>query len=283
MTNRQHSDPAAAEGRRTVLTTGANSGIGLATVLEAARRGHRSVGTVRSAKKAKVVHRAAADAGVEVETALLDVTDADVGADVIDRFRPDALVNNAGFSVTGAIEDVTDDEARFAFETMVLAPMRLARLSAPHMRDRGWGRIVNVSSIYGRTSTPLTGWYQGCKQALEGLSDALRMELARDGIRVVLVQPGGFKTGIWEETEREVAKRAGSRFDPSYERTLTSAQLWQPIMGEPARCAKVILDAIEGTPRARYLVGIDAQMLGVAEKVVPTFVRDRIARLTLGL
>jgi NAD(P)-dependent dehydrogenase (short-subunit alcohol dehydrogenase family) len=283
MTDPQETELTTTDGRRTILTTGANSGIGLATVLEAARRGHRSVGTVRSAAKAKTVHRAAAEAGVDVETALLDVTDAGKGAQIVEEYRPDALVNNAGFSITGAIEDVTDDEARFAFETMVLAPMRLARLAVPHMRDRGWGRIVNVSSIYGRTSTPLTGWYQGCKHALEGLSDALRMELARDGIKVVLVEPGGFKTGIWEETEREVAKRAGSRFDPNYERTLASARLWEPIMGAPAQCADVIVDVIEGNPRARYLVGVDAQIVGAMERVVPTFVRDRIARLTLGL
>lgn len=267
----------------TVLTTGANSGIGLATVLEAARRGHRSVGTVRSAAKARVVHDAADDAGVEVVTATLDVTDADAGAAVIDEHRPDALVNNAGFSITGAIEDVTDDEARLAFETMVLAPMRLARLALPTMRQRGWGRIVNISSIYGRTTTPLTGWYQGCKHALEGLSDALRMEVARDGIKVVLVEPGGFRTGIWEETEREVDKRAGSRFDPSYGRTLSTTRLLQPIMGEPAHCARVILDVVEGNPRARYLVGLDAQALGVLQQVTPTAVKDRITRLTLGL
>ena len=283
MSTGAHTDRSAGEHLRTVLTTGANSGIGLAAVIEAARRGHRSVGTVRSDAKAEVVHAAAAEAGVEVETALLDVTDESAGTAVVDEYRPDALVNNAGFSITGAIEDVTDDEARFAFETMVLAPMRLARLSAPHMRERGWGRIVNVSSIYGRTSTPLTGWYQGCKQALEGLSDALRMELARDGIKVVLVEPGGVKTGIWAETEREIAKRAGSRFDPSYARTLTSARLWQPVMAAPDHCANVIVDVIEGNPRARYLVGVDAQALGLAEMVVPTFVRDRITRLTLGL
>ena len=267
----------------TVLTTGANSGIGLATVLEAARRGHRSVGTVRSDNKAKVVHAAADEAGVEVETAILDVTDADTGAQVVDEFRPDALVNNAGFSITGAIEDVTDDEARFAFETMVLAPMRLARLAVPHMREREWGRIINVSSVYGRMSTPLTGWYQGCKHALEGLSDALRMEVARDNIKVVLVEPGGFRTGIWEETEREVEKRAGSRFDPNYGRTLSTAKLWQPVMGEPSHCAAVILDAVEGNPRARYLVGIDAQALGLFESFAPTAIKDRITRLTLGL
>ncbi len=283
MTDPKHAELSTPAGRRTILTTGANSGIGLATVLEAARRGHRSIGTVRSPAKAKTVHRAADEAGVEVETALLDVTDADTGAQIVDEYRPDALVNNAGFSITGAIEDVADDEARFAFETMVLAPMRLARLATPHMRDRGWGRIVNVSSIYGRTSTPLTGWYQGCKHALEGLSDALRMEVARDGIKVVLVEPGGFKTGIWDETEREVAKRAGSRFDPSYERTLAGTRLWEPIMGAPAQCADVIVDVIEGSPRARYLVGVDAQIMGVVERVVPTFVRDRITRLTLGL
>lgn len=269
--------------RLTVLTTGANSGIGLATVIEAAKRGHRSVGSVRSKAKAEVVHGAAAARGVEVETVLLDVTDADTGAEVIEEIRPDALINNAGFSITGAIEDVTDDEARFAFETMVLAPMRLSRLAIPSMRDAGWGRIVNVSSIYGRTSTPLTGWYQGCKHALEGLSDALRMEVARDGIKVVLIEPGGFRTGIWEETEREVEKRAGSRYDSSYGRTLATTKLWQPIMGEPGRCASVILDVVEGNPRARYLVGVDAQALGLIENLAPTAIRDRITRFTLGL
>jgi short-subunit dehydrogenase len=238
---------------------------------------------VRSDEKAGTVHAAAEEAGVSVETALLDVTDDEAGEAVVDEYRPDALVNNAGFSITGAIEDVTDDEARFAVETMVLAPMRLARLSLPHMRDREWGRIVNVSSIYGRTSTPLTGWYQGCKHALEGLSDALRMEVARDGIKVVLVEPGGVKTGIWEETEREVGKRAGSRFDWSYQRTLVSTRLWQPIMIEAKHCAGVIVDTIEGNPRARYRVGLDAQALGLTENLVPTSIRDRIARITLGL
>lgn len=268
---------------RTIFTTGANSGIGLATVIGAARRGHRSIGTVRSDEKAETVHAAAEAASVEVETAILDVTDEEAGAAVVDEYRPDVVVNNAGFSITGAIEDVTDDEARFAFETMVLAPMRLARLSVPHMRDSGWGRIVNVSSIYGRTSTPLTGWYQGCKQALEGLSDALRMEVARDGIKVVLIEPGGVKTGIWEEGKREVDKRAGSRFDPNYQRTLAGTRLWQPIMIEAKQCADVILDAVEGNPRARYRVGLDAQALGLTENLVPTFVRDRISRIALGL
>jgi NAD(P)-dependent dehydrogenase (short-subunit alcohol dehydrogenase family) len=270
--------------RRTILTTGANSGIGLATVLECARRGLHSVGTVRSAAKADIVAKAAADAGVAVDTAILDVTDAAACARVVDEYRPWGVVNNAGYSITGSIEDVTDDEARAAFETMVLAPMRLARLAVPHMREEGGGRIVNVSSIYGRTSTPLTGWYQGAKHALEGLSDALRMEIARDGVRVILVEPGGFKTGIWEETQREIDKRAGSRYDAAYRRTLSTTKLWEPLMGDPVRCAKVIAGALTTRwPRARYLVGYDAQALALWSSLTPTEVKDRIVRAVMSL
>jgi NAD(P)-dependent dehydrogenase (short-subunit alcohol dehydrogenase family) len=117
----------------TVLTTGANSGIGLATALEVARRGYRSVGSVRSPAKADLVAKAAAAAGVAVETVLLDVTDAARGAEVIDEFRPYAIVNNAGFSSTGAVEDVGDDEARQQLEAMVVAPIRVgAAGAAPH-------------------------------------------------------------------------------------------------------------------------------------------------------
>jgi NAD(P)-dependent dehydrogenase (short-subunit alcohol dehydrogenase family) len=269
---------------RTVVTTGANSGIGLATVLEVARRGFRSVGTVRSAEKGEVVAKAAADAGVDVETELLDVTDPVGCARVIDEYRPWGLVNNAGYSITGSIEDVSDDEARAAFETMVLAPMRLARHALLHMRAEGDGRIINISSIYGRTTTPFTGWYQGAKHALEGLSDALRMEVARDGVRVILVEPGGFKTGIWEETEREIAKREGSRYDNAYRRSLSNTRLFQPLMGDPVRCAKVIGSALTTRlPRTRYLIGYDAQALALWSSLTPTQVKDRIIRAFMSL
>ena len=228
-----------------VLTTGANSGIGLATVIELAKRGYRSIGSVRSSAKADVVHKAAAEAGVSVETVLLDVTDADACETVIADLDVDlyALVNNAGYGMTGAIEDVTDEDAHHLFETMVFAPMRLARLVLPGMRDAKQGRIVNVSSIMGRTTTPLTGWYQGAKHALEAASDALRLEVAGDGVHVVLVEPGGFKTGIWEDLERDIEKRGDSRFGTAYRRTQQAMMLSSPIMGEPSQCAKVIANA----------------------------------------
>jgi NAD(P)-dependent dehydrogenase (short-subunit alcohol dehydrogenase family) len=270
--------------QRTVLTTGANSGIGLATVLELARRGHRSVGTVRSAAKARQVHEAARDAGVDVETVLLDVTDAASCRRVIAQVEPDALVNNAGFSSSGAVEDVDDKEARLAMETMVFAPMRLARLALPVMRERGWGRIVNVSSIYGRTTSPLTGWYQASKHALEALSDALRVEVASSGVGVVLVEPGGFKTGIWDTAEEELERFDGSRYRTAYRRTMRGVKLTEPLMGNPTTVARVIAGAVGSKrPKARYLVGYDAQAVVMMDRVVPTGIRDRVVRIALGL
>lgn len=275
-----------ANDRGAVLTTGANSGIGLATVVELARRGFRSFGSVRSAAKADVVHKAAADAGVAVETVLLDVTDADACRAVVDDLDVDlyGLVNNAGYGMTGAIEDVSDDDAHRLFETMVFAPMRLSRLVLPGMRAAGRGRIVNVSSIYGIATTPFTGWYQGAKHALEAASDALRVEVAGDGIHVVLVEPGGFKTNIWEDLERDLDRHAGSRFDDAYRRTQQFLKFGEPIMGEPEHCAKVIARAISANrPRARYLVGVDAMAFAATQRLTPTAVKDRVIRLTLGL
>lgn len=272
---------------QTVLTTGANSGIGLATAVELARRGFHSVGSVRSDAKAEVVHAAAAAAGVEVETVLLDVTDPLQCERVVDGLPPlYGLVNNAGYALTGAIEDVGDEEAHRLFETMVHAPVRLARLALPGLRAQGGGRIVNISSIAGLTTAPFAGHYTGAKHALEALSDALRMEVAGDGVKVVLVEPGGFKTGIWDEFERDIAKREadGTRHADAYRRSLQAQRLIEPIMGSPDGCAKVVATALTASmPRNRYLVGIDAQALLLAQRLTPTFVKDRVIRLGLGL
>jgi NAD(P)-dependent dehydrogenase (short-subunit alcohol dehydrogenase family) len=269
-----------------VLTTGANSGIGLATVIELARAGYRSVGSVRSQDKAAKVARAAKNAGVKVETVLLDVTDADACDAVLDDIGADlyGLVNNAGYGMTGAIEDVTDEEARDLIETMVIAPMRLARLALPGMRKAGRGRIVNVSSIMGLVTTPLGGWYQGAKHALEAVSDALRVEVAGDGIHVALVEPGGFRTSIWEDMERDIQRRGESRFGSAYRRSQQGMKLSSPIMGEPRQCARVIANAISSRhPRPRYLVGMDARALAAMDRFTPTPLKDRITRIALGL
>ena len=269
---------------RTVLTTGANSGIGLATVIEVARRGFHSVGSVRSDAKARAVKAAAKEAGVTVDTIVLDVSSAADCERVIGKLRSWGIVNNAGYPASGAIEDVPDQEVRDVLEVMVVAPMRLARLSLVHMRAHGGGRVINISSIAGRTSTPLSGWYNASKHALEAASDALRMEVASDNIKVVLVEPGGFKTGIWDENKDALDRRAGSRYAAAYERVLQGTRMTIPLMGEPVTVARVIAKALKSSrPSTRYLVGYDAQLINAMNSVTPTVVKDRITRLSLGL
>ena len=270
---------------RAVLTTGANSGLGLAIAVELAKRGYRSIGSVRTKAKAAEVAREAKASGVEVETVLLDVKDADRCAEVIDDLELFGLVNNAGYSVTGAVEDTPDDEARDLLETMVVAPMRLARLALPGMRGRGEGRIVNISSIYGRFTTPFTGWYQAAKHGLEGVTDALRMEVAGMGVKVVLVEPGGFRTAIFDEVSGDLDRRgAETPYRRGYDRMLQTLKLSQPFLGDPQVVARVVAGAMSSRmPRARYLVGNDAQAAALTERFTPTFVKDLVTRRVMGL
>jgi NAD(P)-dependent dehydrogenase (short-subunit alcohol dehydrogenase family) len=270
---------------RTVLVTGANSGLGLATTLEVARRGYRTVGSVRSEEKAEVLQAAAGDAGLKVSHVLLDVTDAARCAEVVKEVGPlYGLVNNAGGGGTGAVEDVEDDEVRETLEAMLVAPMRLARLAVPAMRLQGKGRIINISSIYGKASTPLTGWYQAAKHGLEGVSDALRMEVARDRIAVVLVEPGAFRTNIFEAAEADMASREDSAYQEAYARSAQLRRMAEPFMGHPAQVARVVGGALDArNPKDRYLVGLDAQAFDLAWRFTPRPILDRVTRLTTGL
>jgi NAD(P)-dependent dehydrogenase (short-subunit alcohol dehydrogenase family) len=161
--------------------------------------------------------------------------------------------------------------------------MRLARLALPAMRAAGGGRIVMMSSIYGRVTTPLTGWYQGSKHALEALSDALRVEVRRDGIRVVLIEPGLVNTNIWEDVREDVDAHTKSPYGPAYRRLQQMTKMSAPIMGEPSQTARAIGSALTTSyPRARYLVGVDARIEALSS-FLPTIVRDNVTRRTLGL
>ena len=267
-----------------VLVTGANSGIGLATVIELAGRGFEVFGGVRSAAKARRVREAAEEAGVSASTVILDVTDAAACRHAVERVRPWALVNNAGVGAVGAVEDVDDETVRNTLETMLVGPARLARLCLPHMRAAGGGRIVMLSSIYGIATTPLSGWYQASKHGLEALSDALRVEVAGAGVKVILVEPGGFDTGIWDSADAHMERHRGSAFEDAYGRVKRSVGLAKPLMGDPSRVAKVVAKALTSRrPSPRYLVGLDARALAVYERVAPTRVKDRVARTILGI
>ena len=271
---------------KSVLVTGANSGIGLVTVLELAAAGYDVVGTVRSPGKAELVQSAAAERGVTVRTELMDVDDDASCREVLGR-QDDlfAVVNNAGYAQSGAVEDVTDEQARAQLETNLLAPVRIARLVLPGMRARGEGRIVNVSSVAGRMSTPLMGWYCASKHALEAVTDALRMEVEPDGVRVVLVEPGMFGTDIWS-----AAKEGGfpppstARYAAAYARAQAVSSRGADRLPDPVWVARTIRVALANpVPLARYVVGADAVGGILAETLAPTVVTDYVKAVSSGL
>lgn len=274
---------------KSVVVTGANSGIGLATALELAGAGYDVIGTVRSSDKAERMLAAAAEKGVSLRSVLLDVGDeasTRAGFAEVDDLTgggPWAVVNNAGFAQAGTVEDVSAEDARYQLEVNLVAPARIAQLVLPGMRARGDGRIVNVSSIAGRVSTPLTGWYSASKHGIEALSDALRIEVAQFGVKVILIEPGGFGTGIWEAGHDSFPEPEGSAYGAVYERarslTLQGRHLPDPVwVGRAIRLALA-----NPVPLPRYLVGVDAVAMAAGNALAPTVLSDYVKGVGAGV
>lgn len=269
---------------RTVLVTGANSGVGKATAVHLAGLGFRVVGTARSTEKLESLAAAARDAGVDVEGEVLDLTNVAGCETLVARVAPWGLVNNAGYMNVGQVIDVPRADALRQLETMVVAPMHLAARAVPLMREAGQGRIVNVSSVLSHATGAMIGWYQAAKHALSAVTDALRREVAVDGIDVVLIEPGGLRTGIWPKAEDDLERRRAHSASPErYDRALEILRGTYDLMTEPEAAAEVIGDALTaGQPRAHYRVGPDAPVTELVEAVLPGRVKDRVARVALG-
>jgi NAD(P)-dependent dehydrogenase (short-subunit alcohol dehydrogenase family) len=280
---------------KSVVVTGANSGIGLATTLHLAGHGYDVIGTVRSVEKAAAVTAAAAAAStatsrdLSVRVVLCDVTSAAetrrAFAEIAELTSggPWAVVNNAGISQPGAVEDVSDEDARHQLEVNVLGPARIARLVLPSMRERGDGRIVMMSSIAGRVAFPMLGWYAASKHALEALSDSLRAEVAPFGVRVVLIEPGGFNSAIWSSAGSRLPE-PNEAYRAAYERAFAVAANRGPQLPHPIWVARAVHVALRSrVPLARYLVGADAMVGTALHTLAPTMVTDYAKSLAAGL
>jgi NAD(P)-dependent dehydrogenase (short-subunit alcohol dehydrogenase family) len=271
---------------RAALITGCSSGIGHATALRLLQDGYRVYATARRPEAIADL----ADRGAT--TLALDVTGEASMSAAVDRVTEaegavGILVNNAGYSQSGAVETVALDQVRRQFETNVFGVVRMCQLVLPGMRDQGWGRIVNIGSMGGRLTFPGGGIYHATKYAVEAISDALRFEVRGFGVDVILIEPGLIVTNFGEVAAGSVGDAPSSAGDPYAEFNAAVAKQTADVYtgplarlgGPPEVVAATIAKALAAKrPRARYAVTPSAHLLIGQRRVTPDRVWDLMMR-----
>lgn len=254
-------------GSKVILVTGASSGIGRATADLLHGKGHKVYGTSRHPERHQAPWNLIA----------MDVTDdasvlAGVTAILAAEGRIDAVVNNAGLVLSGAVEDTSLEEVRREFETNVFGSIRVAKAVLPGMRERRAGVIVNIGSLAGKVGMPFQGLYSSSKFALEGLTEALRQEVAGFGVTVSLIAPGDTATPVVENRVRTAAATdPASPYKGDFARVVAMYEKDERAGSPPAGVAAVAADIVEGRKAGpRYVVGPIAQRIMVAARnIVP--------------
>ena len=261
---------------KTVLITGASSGIGRATAVYMAERGFSVIGTSRSVERLRTLMDEASRLGLPITGVELDPNTDEGVAEVLpalvdERGGIDVLVNNAGYILWGPAGSLSAVELEAQFQTNLFACQRLIRAVLPGMIDRGQGTIINVSSIAGRLAAPFSGAYAASKFALEGLSEALRIELWPLGVRVVLIEPGLFRTNLQAtKVVAEDAEVEGSPYARYVERYKSRHRKFEMISRDPVKAAKVIHKAARSRrPAFRYVVGLEASLGILGKRLLP--------------
>jgi NAD(P)-dependent dehydrogenase (short-subunit alcohol dehydrogenase family) len=272
---------------RVILITGCSSGIGRATAIEAAARGHRVFATARNPETLRDL-----ESRGRIRALALDVTDAASIRDAVNSVlaetgHVDALVNNAGYGQYGAAEDVTAEEWRRQFDVNLFGAIEAARAVLPAMREKRRGTIVNVSSVAGKIAIPFAAPYCASKHALEAFSDALRVEVAPFGIRVAVIEAGPIETRFADRARAGVARMLAGPgpYSPFYrnaERAMdTDFQIGRL---PPEAVARVILEAIESdNPKTRYRITRMARALVLLKRLLPDRFFDRRMKKVLKL
>jgi NAD(P)-dependent dehydrogenase (short-subunit alcohol dehydrogenase family) len=251
---------------RAVLITGCSTGIGRATAEHLARNGHTVYATARRAESIADLESAGC------RTLALDVTDEASMQAAVDHVTSEqgavgVLVNNAGYSQSGAIETLAMDDVRRQFETNVFGLMRMSQLVLPGMREQRFGRIVNISSMGANFTFPGGGIYHATKYAVEAISDAMRFEVKGFGVDVVVIQPGLIRTEFGNTASAEVRSGDGpyAEFNASVARATKEVYEKGPVArlgGGPEKVAKAIERAItSSSPKIRYRVTPSAHLL----------------------
>jgi short-subunit dehydrogenase len=270
--------------QKVALITGASSGIGEATAWELFRLGFIVYGAARRVEKMKPL----ADAGMHVLS--LDVTDDDSMQSCVETVlkeegRIDVLVNNAGYGSYGAVEDVPIEEARHQLDVNLFGLARMIQLVLPTMRSQYSGKIVNIASMAGRVHTPFGAWYHATKFAVEGFSDALRLELSPFGIDVIIIEPGGINTdwGIIAADNLLKTSCNGPYAEPA---SKMAHHFHDAYAGKKYSDVKVVSRAIGRAVtvkhlNTRYAVGFMAKPSIFFRKILPDRLFDKIVKMAL--
>ena len=269
---------------RSVLVTGASTGIGRATALRLDASGWRVFAGVRREEDAEALRQAG---GANLQPLILDITESEQIAAAAERVRTDAggrldgLVNNAGVAIPSPLETIPIEDFRRQIEINLTAQVAVTQALLPALRAAR-GRIVFLSSIGGLQAFPFTGAYHAAKFGIEAVGDVFRQELRPWGISVSVVEPGSIDTPIWERGERMVEDIGGAeQRDALYGKRIEGYRQAIKELAErgipPEKVAKVIEHALSASrPRTRYLVGLDAQVQARLKPLIPTRLFDRI-------
>ena len=255
--------------RKVILVTGARTGIGNACARRLSTLGHRVYGTSRTPSTADVTDPNFSLIGMNVDDAR-SVTEGIEGI-LAEEGRLDVVVNNAGFGYGGAVEDSSVAEAKQLFETNFFGVLRVCHAVLPHMRERGQGLIVNMSSIGGLMGLPFQGIYSASKFALEGLTASLRMEAKSFGIHVVLIEPGDIRTSFTANRRPTLATREYTPYREQYEKALARIEADEQGGPNPDLVARTLVRIMrQRTPKPRYVVGPFYEKVAVwAGRVLP--------------
>ena len=259
------------------VITGASSGIGLLTSIELAKVGFQVIATMRDLARRQRLEQAAKNEGVlaRLDIRELDVTKFDRLSGFVDQIiqdygRVDVLVNNAGYPLAGFAEDISLEELRRQFETNFFGAVAMTKAVLPAMRRQHSGHIIMISSISGLNGSVTVSSYSASKHALEGWSESLRMEVNALGIKVVLVEPGAFKTDIWTRGVI-MGTEATKESSPNMQRSLRMRDRVEALpKRDPVRVARLIVSiAQDPNPRLRYLIGPDARIQLALKRILP--------------
>lgn len=278
---------------RVALVTGAFSGIGQACALRLAKAGWVVYGSGRNLAKSEALSSQARAEALTIHLLQLDVTDDASIAQAIQHIeqetgRLDLLVNNAGFSLTGAVTSASSTQIRQQFDTNVVGLVATTRAALPLMRRNHWGRVINMSSVQGKVALPGIGIYGASKFAVEGVSDAMRLEfkLLGPGFDVVLIEPRFTKTDLREQAlEGEYAAQSealyGDYFTTTARRFVSAQTATAP---GPDKVAEVVVKAATAAkPQARYVVDRQTNVILTLQRLLPDRYFDQVRMSYSGL